>query len=347
MQITIYQINMQRDVNRVAFENLERLKLYQGSDKIDSSLYDKVYTGDVECSDLEEVYQMFNINHPKDYLGRSLSVSDVVEVNFGGSESEFYFCDSVGFKKVDFQPELAGKIERELIHVVLVEPGKLARITDIPAEFKPQQRIVEGHFHTYEPYQDGTCIVYNENARLEGKALNRAVREPETVVDMTYRELAERFRKAERDADGKHLTGYIVFTADSFTKEYPEASRTYGVSSNNKAFQPNMGGYSIFASAIDGSDPMVRLEQFMADEKGGNNGWKIERCYTKEPGREILDVISGTFFICGKEGEELVSLTDAQAKKYLELFRLPEQFFREGDAIEAIPYKPHEKDRER
>jgi len=149
MQITIYQINMQRDVNRVAFENLERLKLYQGSDKIDSSLYDKVYTGDVECSDLEEVYQMFNINHPKDYLGRSLSVSDVVEVNFGGSGSEFYFCDSVGFKKVDFQPELAGKIERELIHVVLVEPGKLARITDIPAEFKPQQRIVEGHFHTY------------------------------------------------------------------------------------------------------------------------------------------------------------------------------------------------------
>ena len=108
-----------------------------------------------------------------------------------------------------------------------------------------------------------------------------------------------------------------------------------------------MGGYSIFASAIDGSDPMVRLEQFMADEKGGKNGWKIERCYMKEPGREILDVISGTFFICGKEGEELVSLTDAQAKKYLELFRLPEQFFREGDAIEAIPYKPHEKDRER
>jgi len=39
-----------------------------------------VYEGEINCSDLEEVYRMFNLNHPEGYHGRSLSVSDVVEV---------------------------------------------------------------------------------------------------------------------------------------------------------------------------------------------------------------------------------------------------------------------------
>lgn len=96
-------------------------------------------------------------------------------------------------------------------------------------------------------------------------------------VSMTYTDMKNYFRAAERA--GQHLTGCIVFSPASFTKEYTEESRTYAVSSENKAFQPNMGGYSIFASAVDGSDPMVRIEQYMASEHGGKNGWQIERCY--------------------------------------------------------------------
>ena len=65
----------------------------------------------------------------------------------------------------------------------------------------------------------------------------------------------------------------------SFEKEYSLESRTYVVSSDNKAFQPNMGGYSIFAVALDGSDAGVRLEQYMASEYGGKDGWQIELCY--------------------------------------------------------------------
>ena len=41
----------------------------------------------------------------------------------------------------------------------------------------------------------------------------------------------------------------------------------------------HLGGYSIYASSLDGSDPCVRLEQYMASEYGGKNGWQIERCY--------------------------------------------------------------------
>ncbi len=95
---------------------------------------------------------------------------------------------------------------------------------------------------------------------------------------ITYKELKSTFLAHERTRPKNHLTAHIVFTADSFTEPYPLESRTYVVSSNNKAFQPCMGGYSIFASSLDGSDRSVRLEQYMAAERGGKDGWKVDYC---------------------------------------------------------------------
>lgn len=40
-----------------------------------------------------------------------------------------------------------------------------------------------------------------------------------------------------------------------------------------------MGYYSIYGSCLDGTDSCLRMDGFMADERGGKNGWKIERCY--------------------------------------------------------------------
>lgn len=105
MKIRIYQINLKRDTNNVAFMNLEFLEKVKGVHTVDSKIYDRVFDGEVDCKTLEDVYQMFNLNHPKDYKGRSLSVSDVVEVIKDEETSEFYFCDSIGFKQIDFVPE--------------------------------------------------------------------------------------------------------------------------------------------------------------------------------------------------------------------------------------------------
>ena len=102
------------------------------------------------------------------------------------------------------------------------------------------------------------------------------------AVKMTYGEMGAKFREHERSNPSTHLTGFIVFTEDSFDKPYSLESRTYKVSSDNKAYRPNMGGYSIFGWAIDGSDPGVRLERLMAAEKGGANGWQVDYCYMEE-----------------------------------------------------------------
>ena len=67
MNIAIYQINPDRDENNVASLNYENLERFQGSAELRSEIYDKVFEGKVDCGTLEEVYQMFNLDHPADY----------------------------------------------------------------------------------------------------------------------------------------------------------------------------------------------------------------------------------------------------------------------------------------
>lgn len=106
MVISIYQVNLDRDVNRQAFES------YSG--KVDLSIYDEVYVGHVDTEDLEEIYYIFNLRKPEGYKGRSMSVSDIVELSceqdYEWANAAFenkppirwWFCDSIGFKEIDF-----------------------------------------------------------------------------------------------------------------------------------------------------------------------------------------------------------------------------------------------------
>ncbi|WP_312104050.1 DUF3846 domain-containing protein [Pygmaiobacter massiliensis] len=176
MNISIYQISSERDENRVCFMGLGSLAHFQGSEQIDSSIYNKVYEGEVACANLEDVYQMFNLDHPADYRGRSLSVSDVVEVNgAAGIESGFYFCDSIGFQKVDFEPEKAQQLNQDIIRVVLLEPGKLAQVAEIDASLAGMQKIVGGCVEGFYPFAEKVCIVCNDEGKINGMPLNRAV----------------------------------------------------------------------------------------------------------------------------------------------------------------------------
>ncbi len=106
---------------------------------------------------------------------------------------------------------------------------------------------------------------------------------------MKYSEMTKIFREHESSYPTEHLTAHIIFTEDSFDRRYPRISRTYCLSSNNKAFQPNKGGYSIFACCLDGSDQGVRLEWYMAGE-GNAGGWKVEDCYILERMRDVAAI---------------------------------------------------------
>ena len=174
MNIAIYQIDPDRDENNVAFLNYENLERFQGSAALRSEIYDKVFEGEVECGTLEEVYQMFNLDHPDGYRGRSLSVSDVVEV-VGEEKSTFHFCDSIGFREVDFDPDMTEPLKEKKIKVVLCEPGKVARVAEIGTELSDLQRVVGGLIEPYYPFEEQVCIVCNDEGKYNGMRPCRAI----------------------------------------------------------------------------------------------------------------------------------------------------------------------------
>lgn len=347
-EFSIYQINVDRDTANVCFIGMESLEKIKGTKDVNAAAYDRVYDGKMDCISLENIYQKFNVDHPADYKGRSLSVSDVVEIRESDTLNPgFYFVDSIGFKSISFDKSLckepveagSGKIS-----VLLVEPNKYPKMIEIDDTLEAMQTVVGGDIEEYMPFEDEVAIVCHEEGKLIGLPPNRAIyAEPETV-ELTYSELADRFRNAESEGK-KHLTGYIIFSQESFNKPYDEKSRTYAVSSDNKAFKAGLGGYSIYGSCLDGSDPCVRLDGYMR----GENAWKIEKCYLKEASREMLDIICGKSFICHApyEAERFQSLPPDLAEKYREKFQYPERFARINDKIVAVPFKPAKADRER
>ena len=185
MKIKIYQINMDRDNGSYSFTNYENTIRRTGGG-IRSSIYDCVFDGEVACKGLEEVYEKFNIDSPPGFKGHSLSVSDIVEIeNSDTVEKGYYFCDSFGFKKIDFEPSLAVESKKEQITVVICEPGKLARVANIGTELTDLQAVVGGNIETFYPYEEQVCIVCDDEGKICGKPLNRAIyNEDGTIMDI-------------------------------------------------------------------------------------------------------------------------------------------------------------------
>ena len=106
-EFSIYQINVDRDTANVCFIGMESLEIIKGTKEINAAAYDRVYDGKLDCNCLETIYEKFNIDHPADYKGRSLSVSDVVEIKESDTLNPgFYFVDSIGFNSISFDKSL-------------------------------------------------------------------------------------------------------------------------------------------------------------------------------------------------------------------------------------------------
>jgi len=101
MQVTIYQIDMDHDRDHLAFMGWDHL-LSHGYKQPPAAAYQAVYTYESEGETLEDIFYRFNVNHPVDYHGRSLTVSDVVELCDDNVKSRFFYCETFGFNEVNF-----------------------------------------------------------------------------------------------------------------------------------------------------------------------------------------------------------------------------------------------------
>ena len=107
---SIYQLRGGDDTRDYRFEPLDRLK--ERGLTVDRANYELVYSAPLhDIETLESIYQRFNIDHPEDFTGHSLSVSDIVVLRHGEQETAHY-CDSAGFAEVpEFLQEQAQETE--------------------------------------------------------------------------------------------------------------------------------------------------------------------------------------------------------------------------------------------
>lgn len=120
----IYQLKHNPELNHLRFEGTESLKRMgitkDNFDAIKPENYELIYVGELselqeqtEGETLEAIYEKFNIDHPEDYRGHSLSVSDIVVLHQNG-ENSVHFVDSFGFTRLpDFMQTLEGVKEQE------------------------------------------------------------------------------------------------------------------------------------------------------------------------------------------------------------------------------------------
>lgn len=111
-----------------------------------------MYTGQLAATDtLERIFERFNIDHPQDFTGHSLSVSDVVTLNRDGAETAHY-VDSFGFQEVpqflqqqltqDFDVrQTAERLQKIHDNVMQADPNKTMGIAAYNVALKRLDRL--------------------------------------------------------------------------------------------------------------------------------------------------------------------------------------------------------------
>ena len=95
---SIYQLKQGDETRNFRFEPYDRLQA--AGNVVDKANYELVYSAELTPgTSLEDIYTRFNIDHPKDFKGHSLSVSDVVVLHQNGQDAAHY-VDSFGYKEV-------------------------------------------------------------------------------------------------------------------------------------------------------------------------------------------------------------------------------------------------------
>ncbi|MBR0140306.1 MAG: DUF3846 domain-containing protein [Firmicutes bacterium] len=122
-------------------------------------------TVSVEASSKEEAEQM--VSEQWNAGDHVLDADNFVDVQFESNEGK----------------ELtAEKVPDNTIEVLLVEPGQYPRVERISPDLASMQKAVDGYIQAVYPYDDPVALICGEEAKLEGKTLNRALRDEDGEI---------------------------------------------------------------------------------------------------------------------------------------------------------------------
>lgn len=162
---SIYQLKSGNETLDYRFEPLDAIRNNGLSVKPEN--YELVYTAPLtEQDSLESIYTRFNINHPADFKGHSLSVSDIVVLHQDG-ENTAHYCDRFGFSQVPefLQPERAAE-------VTIPTPDQMAtqaRISTPRGSFcvtnMTREQMVAAGYGVHHQSDDGKYLIMGNGTR--------------------------------------------------------------------------------------------------------------------------------------------------------------------------------------
>ncbi len=169
---SIYQLKQGDETRDFRFEPYDRLQA--AGNVVDKANYELVYSAELTPgTSLEDIYTRFNIDHPKDFKGHSLSVSDVVVLHQNGQDTAYY-VDSFGYKNV---PEFLQ--EQKQLTPDELETGetiKTPRGTFYVTDMSREQMEAAGYgFHHQS--DDGKYLIMGNGTRAFAIAAEQAQRE--------------------------------------------------------------------------------------------------------------------------------------------------------------------------
>ena len=171
MRVNIYHINKARDVNGKLYS------VYQNGDVVDPSIYDEVFSAELDTTNLEEIHRMMKFEGHPLMRAANLTVSDVVVVN-----GRAHICQPRGFEEIDFDTSKTHKPDN-LMRVVYVEPNKPAYVADVEHTLEAEQKAVGGGLiQTLYFEDDNTTIIANDESKLMGMPGNRRFGDGSIIV---------------------------------------------------------------------------------------------------------------------------------------------------------------------
>jgi len=205
----IYQlkdIEEARDIHFMGMDYLESKGI-----AVTKENYDLLYTAPLEeGTSLEDIYTRFNIDHPADFRGHSLSVSDVVVLHQNG-ENTSHYVDSFGYREVpEFTKELMAEHTKEQATVIDETTEILLEIAQEHANDEPDREnevflvnynewrevgtldLEQNYFAIDDPYADGDFRLLHLQNQIKDIT-------PAGVHYDTYEEAAAALYEAERE----------------------------------------------------------------------------------------------------------------------------------------------------
>ncbi len=175
---SIYQLKRGDETRDLRFEPYDRLQATGHA--VDRANYELIYTAPLALdTSLEDIYTRFNLDHPADFKGHSLSVSDIVVLHQNGKDTAHY-VDSIGYQEVpEFFKEQAQQLtpdERETGETIRTPRGTF-HVTDMSR--KQMEAAGYGFHHQSE---DGKYLIMGNGTR----AFAIAAEQPEKVNPLKH-----------------------------------------------------------------------------------------------------------------------------------------------------------------